>query len=114
MKNEPEKKRVFRPDHLQRFEDHLKQIQLSKTDDFVIDSMKLTFFAGWAAAMDSLNQTWFETKAANIKEELQGAIDRLQALEAAKQAPANPDFDLDFNFREEEKVNVSFKDFKFD
>jgi hypothetical protein len=111
VKDELQKKRVFRPDHLQRFEDHLKQIQLSKKDDFVIDSMKLTFFAGWAAAMDSLNQTWFETKAANIKEELQGAIDRLQALEAARQSPLNSDLDLDFNFPDDEKVNVSYEDF---
>jgi len=102
----------FKPDHLHRFEKHLEQIQLSRKDDFVIDSMKLTFFAGWAAAMDSLSQGWFEGKAERVREELQGAVDRLQKLERAKSAPK--DNDLDFNFLEEEKVQTSYLNFKVD
>jgi len=102
----------FKPDHIERFEQHLKTIELSKTDDFVIDSIKLTFYAGWAAAMDSLSQGWFEGKAERIKEELQGAVDRLQKLEQAKSSPTIEG--LDFSFEEDEKVQTSYKNFKFD
>ena len=113
MTNEPQNKpKRFKPDHIERFEQHLKQIQLSRTDDFVIDSIKLTFYAGWAAAMDSLSQGWFEGKAERVREELQGAVDRLQKLERAKAAPK--DNDLDFNFLEEEKVQTSYLNFKVD
>lgn len=111
MKNENKPK--FKPDHLQRFEEHLKQIEISKTDDFVISSIKLTFFAGWAAAMDSLSQGWFESRAQSVKEELEQALEKLQGIEAAKNAP-QPDNVIDFSFDEEEKVGVSYVDFKVD
>ena len=110
---EKTKPRQFKPDHIQRFEKHLDQVQLSRRDDFVIDSMKLTFFAGWAAAMDSLSEYWFVPKADHIKEELQGAVDRLHALEVAKAAPSSDDF-LDFSFVEDEKVHTSYRNFKKD
>lgn len=114
MTNESQsKQRRFKPDHIERFEKHLTQIQLSKTDAFVIDSIKLTFFAGWAAAMDSLSENWFQPKADNVKEELQGAVDRLHALEQAKAAPNSDDF-LDFSFAEDEKVHTSYLNFKVD
>ena len=103
----------FKPDHIERFEKHLTQIQLSKTDAFVIDSIKLTFFAGWAAAMDSLSENWFQPKADNIKEELQGAVDRLHALEQARNAPAADDV-LDLGFHEDDKVHTSYINFKVD
>ncbi len=107
------KPRRFKPDHVERFEQHLKTIELSKTDAFVIDSIKLTFYAGWAAAMDSLSQSWFEGKAERIKEELKGAVERLQALEKAKSVP----YDDDIFFVEpeqDEKVNTSYLNFKID
>lgn len=112
-----ENKPRFKPDHLARFEEHLKQIELSRTDDFVISSIKLTFFAGWAAAMDSLSQVWFESRAQSVKEELQQAVDKLHALEMQKQAPienASGCFDLDLGFAEDEKVNTSYLNFKVD
>jgi hypothetical protein len=107
------KNKQIKPDHIQRFEKHLQQIELSKTDAFVIDSIKLTFFAGWAAAMDSLSDNWFQLKADSIKAELQGAVDRLHALEQAKSADGDPNV-LDFSFDPDEKVNTSYLDFKID
>lgn len=104
-------KTELKPDHLQRFEKHLEQIQISRKDDFVIDSIKLTFFAGWAAAMDSLSQTWFDPNAGQIRAELQGAVDRLHMLEQSK-AAFNSDDKLDFSFSDEDNVQVSYSNFK--
>lgn len=102
----------LKPDHLHRFEKHLEQIQLSRKDDFVIDSMKLTFFAGWAAAMDSLSQRWFEPNADQIKSELQAAVDRLYALEQQKTIP-NSEGILDLSgFDGDEELQVSYQKFK--
>lgn len=112
------KNKQIKPDHIQRFEKHLKQIELSKTDDFVISSIKLTFFAGWAAAMDSLHDQWFQTKAQIIKEELQGAVDTLHELEMKKNAPNTLSASglnmLDLGFDPDEKVNTSYLNFKID
>ena len=108
----------IKPDHIERFEKHLKQIELSKTDDFVISSIKLTFFAGWAAAMDSLHDQWFQTKAQIIKEELQGAVDKLHELEMKKNAPVMSSasgFEIvDMGFDEDEKVQTSYLNFNVD
>ena len=117
MSEKPSYNPRFKPDHIERFEKHLKQIELSRTDDFVISSIKLTFFAGWAAAMDSLNDTWFQPRAQDVKDELQQAVDKLHALEMQKQAPietASGCFDLDLGFSEDEKVNTSYLNFKVD
>lgn len=117
MNEKPSYNPRFKPDHIQRFEKHLQQIELSRTDDFVISSIKLTFFAGWAAAMDSMNETWFQPRAQDVKDELQQAVDKLHQLEMAKQAPittGSGSFDLDLGFNEEEKVQTSYLNFKVD
>jgi hypothetical protein len=114
---EKTKPRQFKPDHIVRFEKHLTQIELSKTDPFVIDSIKLTFFAGWAAAMDSISENWFQPKADNVKEELQGAVDRLHALELGRQQDVTQGisgtFALDLSDFDE-KVQTSYLNFKVD
>jgi hypothetical protein len=91
-----EKTKRFKPDHVERFEKHLEQIQMSRRDDHVIDSMKLTFYAGWAAAMDSMSFNWFEPKAERIKEELQLAVDRLHAYEMSQAKPQTDHDDVFF------------------
>ena len=113
MSEKPSYNPRFKPDHVQRFENHLKQIELSKKDDFVISSIKLTFYAGWAAAMDSLNDTWFQPRAQDVKDELQLAVETLQRLEREKTSSSSEAVDLDFSF-EEEKVQTSYLNFKTD
>lgn len=106
----------FKPDHIERFEKHLQQIELSRTDDFVIQSIKLTFFAGWAAAMDSLSDNWFQPRAQDCKDELQQAVDRLHHLETAQHSPssfASGAFTIDLQ-NEDEKVQTSYLNFKVD
>lgn len=102
----------FKPDHIERFEKHLQQIELSRTDDFVISSIKLTFFAGWAAAMDSLSDAWFQPKAQDVKDELQQAVDKLHQLEMQKNAPVSDEFEVDFGLDEDDKVHTSYVNFK--
>jgi len=114
MSEKPNYNPRFKPDHIERFEKHLKQIELSRTDDFVIYSIKLTFFAGWAAAMDSMNETWFQTRAQDVKDELQEAVDKLHALETAKNAPVDDFFELDLSGESDEKVHTSYMNFKTD
>ncbi len=80
MSEKPSYNPRFKPDHIERFEKHLKQIELSRTDDFVISSIKLTFFAGWAAAMDSLSDNWLQPRAQDCKDELQQAVARYQQV----------------------------------
>lgn len=114
MSEKPSYNPRFKPDHIERFEKHLKQIELSRTDDFVISSIKLTFFAGWAAAMDSLNDTWFQTRAQDVKDELQQAVDKLHALETQRNAPPSDEFEVDFGLDDDDKVHTSYVNFKSD
>lgn len=117
MSEKPSYNPRFKPDHIERFEKHLKQIELSRTDDFVISSIKLTFFAGWAAAMDSLNDTWFQNRAQDCKDELQQAVDKLHQLEMNRQAvdtSGSGSFSLDLGQIEDEKVQTSYLNFKTD
>ena len=46
--------------------------------------------------MDSLSEFWFVPKADQIKEELQGAVDRLHALELTKSMPKTDHDDVFF------------------
>lgn len=97
------------PDHLARFNQHVKDLNLSRTDDFIINSLKLTYFSGWAAAMDSLSMAWFQPKAETIRAELERAVAELQK---AQVKTGEDEWELDIS--EPEPVAMDYSKLKID
>ena len=99
------------PDHLARFNQHVKDLNLSRTDDFIINSLKLTYFSGWAAAMDSLTMAWFQPKAETIRAELERAVAELQKAQAEVKTDEN-EWELDLS--DPEPVAMDYSKLKID
>lgn len=97
------------PDHLARFNQHVKDLNLSRTDDFIINSLKLTYFSGWAAAMDSLSMAWFQPKAETIRAELERAVAELQE---AQVKTGGDEWELDIS--DPEPVAMDYSKIKID
>ena len=98
-----------KPDYMAFFEAHVKNLNLSRTDDFIINSLKLTYFSGWADAMNSLTSAWFEDRANRVRAELEQAVRELQAA----QTQTNVDeFELDLS--EPDPVVMDYSQLKVD
>lgn len=90
------------------FEQHVRNLNLSRTDEFIIESIKLSYFSGWADAMNHLTEIWFGPTAQQCKDTLSAAVEKLQEIEQASKG-FDPESDiLDLSEPEFESVSMDY------
>lgn len=94
--------------HEQLFNQHVDNLNLSRRDDFIIESIKISYFSGWADAMNHLTAQWFNPNAEKTREILEEALEKLQAIQSQSESEDVISFD------EPEPVSMNYKEIKLD
>ena len=68
-------------DMMELFQKHVDNLNLSRRDDFIVESIKLSYFSGFADAMNNLTENWFNAKAEECREILEASVRTLQELQ---------------------------------
>jgi hypothetical protein len=96
-------------DMMELFEKHVDNLNLSRRDDFIVESIKLSYFSGFADAMNNLTENWFNTKAEECREILEASVRTLQEL----QQGSNDD-ELVIDLSDPEPVTMDYSNIKID
>lgn len=96
-------------DMKQMFAKHVENLNLSRKDDFIVESIKLSYFSGYADAMNSLTENWFNANAEECRVILENALKKLQEL----QGGGNDDPDV-IDLSDPEPVTMDYSNIKID
>jgi len=96
--------------HDEFFNKHLDNLNLSRRDDFIIESIKLSYFSGWADCMNHLTAQWFNPNAERTRDILNQALEKLQAIQRQNQSGEDGLIDVS----DPEPVSMDYMNIKFD
>lgn len=100
----------IRNEMLEKFEKHVENLNLSRRDDFIVESIKISYFSGWADAMNHLTENWFNPNAEECRVILEKALKKLQNIQAEMQGGDEYTFDIS----EPEPVSMNYQNIKLD
>lgn len=93
--------------HEAYFTKHLENLNLSRKDDFIVESIKLSYFSGWADCMNHLTENWFNPNAEKTRVILNEALEKLQNAQRSVEEDV-------IDFSEPEPVSMDYSNIKFD
>lgn len=99
----------YRVEMLELFEKHLDNLNLSRRDDFIVESIKISYFSGFADAMNNLTENWFNDKAERCRVILSEALEKLQEIQRTAHGD---EFEIDLS--EPEPVSMDYTSIKLD